>query len=555
VVITAVLIAASAVAGAVLVSVRANRLGDLADARSAALNLSVAEATRRYERLLASPWTRPAARAGTAITRSLAGDVTRAPDSLPPVEQLVLRRLLHSTLVDGSRSECQRLAEIAVAAGDASGHLYAAALALLAEPADVRAARAALDQVPEALSSTRLARRVQQALPVVSRHGTVLRDRRGLLIGAAWTDGTVRLAKGVNRSLVPPRALMATENANSTGLRLSIDLELARAAAAALEGWHGTVVLVDVRTGELLAAVSDPQTAAAWRFDAAFRQRLEPASIMKIVTVAAALRRGLDADAELAGTRCTGALRVDNSMLWCPSAQGLIHGLNDAFAASCNTAFARLGLTVGRHRLLAEHRLWGFEGGGWAGRVVEPRGNRRQLADLAIGLNATDITPIHAALLAVPVATGTLPKVALVHAADSSLGLHPEPISHPRGQAVLDRRQRRTLLRAMDAVTSWSGTAALVDPPGFQVAMKTGTGGNRRPGFHVNYIGFGPLPDPWLAFSVRVTGVPVSRTARRAGYQVTQRMLRGLDGIERQRRQLHHALEPWTSTDLNTASQ
>ncbi len=540
--ITALLVGAMLATTAIGVAIHADRIAEIADARSAALELRISDARAAYARLARSRWAGDAASAGQAIFRAQAGERVEPIRSLPVTERLVLRRLLHTALERGQWEECHRLAQLAVDSGELGGHLYRAALQISRPPYDPAVAQAAWEHVPGHLRDTRLGREIHRTLPILQHNGTVVRDRQGLLIGGAWDDGTIRLVKGLDRACIPDRSLLSAHEAALPALRLSVDLELGRAAAAALEGWRGTVVLLDARTGELLAAVSDPQTASAWRHDAAFRQRLEPASIMKMLTVAAALRKGLDVDAEIAGSHCSGALRIDGSMLWCPSAQGLIHGLDDAFAASCNTVFAELGLRIGRRWLLAEHHRWGFGRGGWWGRILDPDGNRRQLADLAIGLNATDITPVHAALLAAPVATGSLPELSLIHAMDSPLGLHPEPISREPATPVLDTRQRRALLSAMDSVTGWGGTAALIDPTGFQVAMKTGTGGNRWPGFHVNYIGVGPLPDPWLAFSVRVTGVPRSKDVRRAGYHVTQRLLRAIADIETRRLQLRRAL-------------
>jgi hypothetical protein len=58
--------------------------------------------------------------------------------------------------------------------------------------------------------------------------------------------------------------------------------------------------------------------------------------------------------------------------------------------------------------------------------------------------------------------------------------------------------------------------------------MKTGTAAERRQGYHVNYIGFGPLPSAQLAFCVRVTHQPTSPAVTRAARDVTRRLLAAL---------------------------
>jgi len=60
--------------------------------------------------------------------------------------------------------------------------------------------------------------------------------------------------------------------------------------------------------------------------------------------------------------------------------------------------------------------------------------------------------------------------------------------------------------------------------------MKTGTAALPGAGYHVNYIGIGPLPDARVAFAVRVTHERSSRRVRRAARAVTRSLLEGLVG-------------------------
>ena len=70
---------------------------------------------------------------------------------------------------------------------------------------------------------------------------------------------------------------------------------------------------------------------------------------------------------------------------------------------------------------------------------------------------------------------------------------------------------------------------------GFPVAMKTGTASDPRYGFHVNYIGFGPLPEARVAFCVRITHQGTSRRVRMAAVEVTARLLRKLRAVSKKR--------------------
>ena len=184
-------------------------------------------------------------------------------------------------------------------------------------------------------------------------------------------------------------------------------------------------------------------------------------------------------------------------------------------------------------------RRYGFDAsdGPFAGaRILQAYGDDRQLADLSIGLEATEITPLHAALLAATVANdGVMPQPRLVAAQDGRLGLHPRPIPAAPGRRVIEPEWVPELRQAMETVVR-AGTAQRVWPPhNFPVAMKTGTASDPRYGFHVNYIGYGPTTDPRIAFCVRITDRPTSNKVRYAARQVTYQLLRNLGRIAERR--------------------
>ncbi len=390
-----------------------------------------------------------------------------------------------------------------------------------------------------------LARRVAHHLRNGREHrGGLYRDRDGRPIGTV-AAGRLKLFDEVAPQLVPravaeiaPRDARSRATGAAGSLRLSLDLELSAAAAAAFGSrTRGSIVLLDARSGEILAAVSDRRS-----FDGggtpAFEQLREPASIAKLITTTAARRAGLDPDAELGRMRCRGQERYDGQILYCPHIAGPLQGLDRALAVSCNVAFANLGVRVGWRGMLAELLRFGFEtpvGPFRGGRILRAFGDDRRLADLAIGLEVTEITPLHAALVAAVVANdGVMPTPTLVTTADGRLGFHPRPLPAAAGRPVVDPEWLPEILGAMESVVR-RGTARRVAPPGFPVAMKTGTASDPRYGFHVNYIGVGPMPDPWLAFCVRITDQPTSRKVRAAAREVTWRLLRNLGELAAER--------------------
>ena len=394
-------------------------------------------------------------------------------------------------------------------------------------------------------SDSRLARHVSQYLeppPSGSGHSVVLRDRTGQHLGRLSEAGELVLAEGVRPEWVPRAAAEAAwhegaQHGETVSMRLTLDLELSELAHDVLGAYRGTIVLLDPRTGHLLAAVSDEQSLAEGGTPA-FEQYREPASIAKLITTTAALRAGIDPDAEIAKMTCEGHRRYDGKFLYCPYIAGPLRGLDRALAVSCNVAFADLGVRVGRRRMIEEFRRYGFDrplGPIPGGRIVEPRGDDRQLADLSIGLEATDVTPLYAALLAAVMANdGVMTRPTLVHAVDGRLGFHPRRLPPGEGRQVIETEWLPVLLRAMTEVTR-RGTASRLAPYNFPVAMKTGTASHPRWGFHVNYVGVGPMPAPHLAFSVRITHQRTSRRVRDAAKSVTRRLLRELGRVSDER--------------------
>ena len=225
----------------------------------------------------------------------------------------------------------------------------------------------------------------------------------------------------------------------------------------------------------------------------------------------------------------------------------------DPSGISCNVAFASLGVSVGRDGLLDELRRYGFGrplGSFAGGRIVQGWGDDRQLADLSIGLDDTELTPLHGALIAAVMANdGVMPEPTLIRAEDGRLGLHPRPVPRGAGRQVLDPAWLPEILDAMEMVSS-RGTGRGMAPRSFPVAMKTGTASHPQHGFHVNYIGIGPMPDARVAWSVRITHQPTSRKVRTAAREVTRRLLRNLDRIAERRGWHDHPVDStsWPDT-------
>jgi peptidoglycan glycosyltransferase len=476
------------------------------------------------------PGARAAARAGRLVAAARAGGAAAEAVPLAALDALAPEALVLSSLDEGRLDAATAVADLARRAGHPVGSLYAAALAL--ERGDEKAARAIAAESLVPMSSRGLGERLQRALDARDAGAArLLVDRHGELAATVSRGGAIEARAGL-APLVAGALERLPALPPGDDVRLSLDLSLSRAAREALVGRRGSIVLVEPRSGAVLAAVSDERTIAA-EGAAAFVQRREPASIAKVLTAAAAYRAGIDADAAIGRMSCAGVERYDGKPLWCAWPAGPLLGLDHALAVSCNVAFANLGVRVGAGRLVEEYRRWGFDAGeeallGASGRVHAPPRTPRQLADLSVGLELADVTPLHAALLAAVIANeGRLPEPALVTASCGPLGLADRPLPPRSGRDVLEPRTVQRLTQAMAAAAAY-GTGAGLSPPGFPIAVKTGTAAEPGRGYHVNYVGVGPLPDPVVAFCVRVTNERDSPAVTSAARKVTRRLLAAL---------------------------
>jgi penicillin-binding protein 2 len=162
-------------------------------------------------------------------------------------------------------------------------------------------------------------------------------------------------------------------------LRLALDVDVQRAAADALGKRTGAVVVLDVRSGGVIALLSQPgydtnrfitglesEQWQSWLDDPekpllnrATQAAYPPASTFKLVTGLAGLQSG----SHLAGghTFCPGYLELADRKLRCWKRTG--HGsvsLHKAIVQSCDVYFYKLGDQIGMAQLSATAQQWGL---------------------------------------------------------------------------------------------------------------------------------------------------------------------------------------------------
>ncbi|MFD1662878.1 penicillin-binding transpeptidase domain-containing protein [Streptomyces caeni] len=263
-----------------------------------------------------------------------------------------------------------------------------------------------------------------------------------------------------------------------------------RAAYRQLAGRTGAVAAVEPSTGRVLALVSTPTydpgelsgsgeaAARAWArlngdaaqpmLNRAVRQTYPPGSTFKVVTAAAALEAGVVTDLDaptrspdpyrLPGT----TTRLTNESEGCADAS-----LRYAFAWSCNTVFAGLGVKVGLRNMLATAADFGFNDRrlgipfAVAPSTFDRKLDRAQLAMSSIGQFDTRATPLQMAMVAAAVAGGGWVRAPYLVERTTT-----------RSGKTVTRTAPRTLHRAMTPATAEQLREMMTD------AVEEGTGGN-----------------------------------------------------------------------------
>ncbi len=365
--------------------------------------------------------------------------------------------------------------------------------------------------------------------------------------GLERADNAELTGLGTDNSLDDLLYKLGPRGTRGDDLALSLSLKLQDAAVKALGSYRGAVVMLDPRTGQILAmastpvfdasAIANPATAqAAFKRTSAdpgqpFLNRATmglyvPGSVFKIVTSIAALSSGAisasttyaqQPAAERTGLLVSGFRIHDGHHDFTGSAA---LNYDQAIEVSCNIYFALTGLRTGGAALADWAARAGFgapipfelptaasqvtNGGGGLGGGFK---DDVELANAAYGQAETLVTPLQMALVAASVANGgVLMKPELV-----------TRISGPNGSQAVPPAVWRTVMAPSVAATIGGAMELAVESdwgriftagaaiPGIPTSGKTGTaqiGGSAEPNSW--FIGYAPANNPQVAIAVVV---------------------------------------------------
>ena len=324
----------------------------------------------------------------------------------------------------------------------------------------------------------------------------------------------------------------------------TLNTELQSIASEALGERRGAVVAMEPETGKILAMVSKPaydpnQLAGQWEElvngdgkEAVLLNRVTqglypPGSTFKIVTALQYMREHPGTYDQYRFT-CDGVYEFENLKIRCYHQNA--HGEENfaqAFADSCNGAFASLGLEMDLNGLknLAEQLLFNREqplAFPYSKSVYQMGENPEnwEIFQTVIGQGETLITPMHNLMITSAIANGgVLMKPYVIDRVENASGETVKKFMPAAYGELMVANEAKALRELMEQVVT-EGTGSALRTDRYQAAGKTGSAefetGKET---HAWFVGYAPADDPKIAVCVLVeeggsggqTAAPIAR--------------------------------------------
>jgi cell division protein FtsI (penicillin-binding protein 3) len=349
-------------------------------------------------------------------------------------------------------------------------------------------------------------------------------DERGLegieyayqswLAGAPGSRRVIKDRRG--RVVEDVEYLRLPQQGRDLALTLDLDLQYLAyrelvAAVKTHKAHSGSVVMLDAKTGEILALANYPsynpnnrtQLKATLTRNRAVTDAFEPGSTMKPITIAAALEMGKIGPRTIVDTG-EGFMTIGPARIRDVHPKGRL-SVTEVIQVSSNVAAAKIALSLPSDKYWSVLERCGFGRAPESGAPGEADGRLRPY---------TIWRPIEQATLSyghgISVSLLQLAQAYTIFSNDGEL-LHARLLlgreTRPPIQ-VVSPRTAHTVRAMMETVVQPGGTAPLANVPGYRVAGKTGTAhklinGQYAPNLYVSsFIGMAPASDPRLIVAV-----------------------------------------------------
>lgn len=327
------------------------------------------------------------------------------------------------------------------------------------------------------------------------------------------------------------RAFHELSGQKSPGDRVvtTLDVELQQTAYAALGERKGAVVVLEPDTGRILAMVSKPDynpntlstdwdalisgdNTQAQLLNRAAQGLYPPGSTYKIVTALEYIRENPDSFA-FYHFDCDGVFEYESYAVKCYHSNS--HGeedLNLSFAKSCNGAFANIGLGLNLEQWQELNRELLFNSAlpfslpySKSSYVMDKDAGTWEILQTSIGQGATQMSPLHNAMLTAAIANGgVLMSPYVIERVEDAEGNEVKQFSPAEYGSLMTAGEAAILGELMRNVVL-AGTGSALDTDAYSVAGKTGSAefetGKES---HAWFTGYAPAENPEIVVTVIV---------------------------------------------------
>lgn len=327
------------------------------------------------------------------------------------------------------------------------------------------------------------------------------------------------------RMIIPGLGISSKIENPDCAVITTLDLKIQKKAEQVLRdsGYSGSIIVLDAKTGEVLAGASAPaynparveeylDSSNEEFINKATQSLYPPGSIFKIIVAAAALEKGVVNENSM--FLCNGYEIINGIRINCSKEEG--HGeisFRDAFAKSCNSAFIQLGQQTGGDAILEMAKAFGVGERAFHGSLDEKNGllpgtqdiQGAGIGNLSIGQGKLLITPAQAARVTAIIAAGGIDHgLSLIRG--TTEGGEIEYMKKEPPKRVI-KKETADLITALMVDTVKYGTANNLSGAGITIAGKTGSAEAARHGemvVHGWFTGFFPAEEPKYVITVFV---------------------------------------------------
>jgi len=353
------------------------------------------------------------------------------------------------------------------------------------------------------------------------------------------TNGRMGVEALSNYYLINSDISLAEKVANATlnkknpgnNVYTTLDFNLQNVASNVLSTYKGAIIITEVSTGRILALVSKPdfdpnEISEIWDNLVADRESTvllnrvtqglyPPGSTFKIVTALEYMRENPLTYQDFHFS-CNGYYK--NGKLQMNCYHGIAHNNVDftkAFAKSCNSAFADMGMSfsLDSFQNTLEDLLFGQElpfdmTFAKSSTAITTDTSDAKLMQTSIGQGETLVTPLHLNMITAAIANGgILMEPYVVDHIESADG-NVIKTSVPKAYGALITPDESTALRELMIQVVENGTASRLTKYGYTAGGKTGSAeyNSNKSDSHAWFTGFAPAKNPEIAFTVIIEG-------------------------------------------------